>query len=224
MRKNWEGRIGEYCGMELMRFDIAWTGLLAWLGISEFEARMMRGEILTQYGQAGRAYHNLSHALRVLGDVKKFAHWWGVEDYGATQMAALLHDVVYDTHSRENEAQSAEFALWWGRTLGIAPDVCVRAAEMIRATQSHAPSASADTRLLLDADLLILSAPPDDYEAYRRAIRREYAWVSEAEWAAGRRRVLEHFLEREQIYQTASLRDALEALARDNLRREISGL
>lgn len=215
--------------MELIRFDTAWTGLLAWLGISETDARPMRGEILMQYRQAGRAYHNLSHALRVLGDVKQFAHWWGVEDYGAVQMAALLHDVVYDTHSRENEVQSsevrsAEFALWWGQALGIAPEVYTQAAEMIRATQTHAPSASADTRLLLDADLLILASPPDEYEAYRRAIRREYAWVPEADWMSGRKRVLEHFLEREQIYQMPQLRGALERPARDNLRREISGL
>lgn len=215
--------------MELIRFDAAWTGLFAWLGISETDARPMRGEILTQYRQAGRAYHNLSHALRVLGDVKKFAHWWGVEDYGAVQLAALLHDVVYDTHSRENEAQSseaqsAEFTLWWGQALGIAPAVYTKAAEMIRATQTHAPTASADTRLVLDADLLILASPPDEYEAYRRAIRREYAWVPEADWISGRRRVLEHFLEREQIYQTPQLRGALERPARDNLRRELSGL
>ena len=208
--------------MELMRFDVAWTALLSWLGISETRARPLRGEILTQYRQPGRAYHNLSHALRVLGDVKKFAHRWGVEDYGAVQLAALLHDVVYDTRSRENEARSAEFALWWGRELGIDAAVCGNAAEMIRATQNHAPSASADTRLLLDADLLILAAPPDDYETYRRAIRREYAWVSEADWRAGRRRVLEHFLEQGQIYQTAPLRDALEMPARDNLRRELT--
>ncbi len=210
--------------MELVRFDIAWTGLLAWLGVSEADAWPLRGEVLTQYRQPGRAYHNLSHALRVLGDVKKFAHWWGVEDYGAAQMAALLHDVVYDTHSRENEALSAEFAVWWGRELGIPPAVSARAAEIIRATQTHAPSLSADTRLVLDADLLVLASPPDEYEAYRRAIRREYVWVPEPEWVIGRRRVLESFLAREQIYQTAPVRDALEARARDNLRRELSGL
>ena len=210
--------------MELVRFDVAWAGLLAWLGVSETAAWPLRGEILTQYRQPGRAYHNLSHALRVLADVKKFAHWWGVDDYGAVQLAALLHDVVYDTHSRENEARSAEFALWWGRELGINPAVCGKAAAMIRATQDHAPSDSADTRLLLDADLLILAAPPEEYEAYRRAIRREYAWVPEPEWRIGRRRVLEHFLEREPIYQTPALRDALDPPARDNLRRELSAL
>ena len=210
--------------MELTRFDVAWTGLLVWLGISQTDAWPMRGEILTQYRQPGRAYHNLSHALRVLGDVKKFAHWWGVEDYGAVQLAALLHDVVYDTHSRENETRSAEFTLWWGRELGIDSSVCAKASEIIRATQTHAPSASADTRLVLDADLLILAAPPDEYEAYRRDIRREYTWVPEPEWRVGRRRVLEHFLEQEQIYQTAPLRDALERPARDNLRREMAGL
>lgn len=210
--------------MELMRFDVAWSALLSWLGISEAEAWPLRGELLTQYRQTGRAYHTLAHALRVLRDVKRFAHWWGVEDYGAVQLAALLHDVVYDTHSRENEQRSAEFVTWWGRTLGIAPAVYAQAAEIIRATQHHAATASADMRLVLDADLLILAAPADDYETYRRAIRREFEWVAEADWTSGRRRVLQSFLDREQIYQTSHLHDALEALARDNLRRELLGL
>ena len=208
--------------MELTRFDIAWAGLLSWLGISEFDARLMRGEILTQYRQSGRAYHHLSHALRVLRDVKKFAHWWGVEDYGAVQLAALLHDVVYDTRSRENEQRSAEFAAWWGQALGIAPATYSRAAEIIQATQDHSASASPDTRLVLDADLLILASPWDEYDAYRRAIRREYAWVAEADWTAGRRRVLEGFLARGQIYQISQLRDALETLAQGNIQRELS--
>ncbi len=210
--------------MELMRFDAAWASLLSWLGVSEKEAWPLRGEILTQYQQPDRAYHTLSHALRVLADVKKFSHWWGVDDYGAVQLAALLHDVVYDTRRAENEAKSAEFTVWWGQTLGIAPIVYTQAAEIIRATQSHAPSDSADTRLVLDADLLILAAPPEWYEIYRRSIRREYGWVPEPDWNTGRRRVLEGFLERDQIYQTAKLSAALEAPARANLQRELSRL
>ena len=145
--------------MELMRFDAAWASLLSWLEVSEKEAWPLRGEVLTQYRQPDPAYHTLSHALRVLADVKKFSHWWGVDDYGAVQLAALLHDVVYDTRSAENEAKSAEFTVWWGQALGIAPIVYTQAAEIIRATQSHAPSDSADTRPVLDADLLILAAP-----------------------------------------------------------------
>ncbi len=210
--------------MELVRFDTAWAALLLWLGVSETDAWPMRGEIITQHRQPGRAYHNLNHALRVLSDVKKFAHWWGVEDYGAVQLAALLHDVVYDPRRADNEAQSAEFALWWGRRLGIAPATLAQAAEIIRATQAHAPAESPDTRLVLDADLLVLASPPDDYDSYRRAVRREYVWVSGPDWAAGRRRVLEGFLARDQIYQTPALGRALEAPARANLRRELSGL
>ena len=210
--------------MELMRFDAAWASLLSWLEVSEKEAWPLRGEVLTQYRQPDPAYHTLSHALRVLADVKKFSHWWGVDDYGAVQLAALLHDVVYDTRSAENEAKSAEFTVWWGQALGIAPIVYTQAAEIIRATQSHAPSDSADTRPVLDADLLILAAPPEWYETYRRSIRREYGWVPEPDWNTGRRRVLEGFLERDQIYQTAKLSAALEAPARANLQRELSCL
>ena len=210
--------------MELMRFDVAWASLLSWLGISEKEAWPLRGEILTQYRQPNRAYHTLAHALRVLRDVKQFAHWWGVDDYGAVQLAALLHDVVYDTRRRDNEDRSAEFVLWWGQSLGIMPVVCTRTAEIIRATQTHAPVASADTRLVLDADLLILASSRTEYETYRQLIRREYARVEEPDWNTGRRRVLEGFLGRDRIYQTPELSAALEAPARANLRRELARL
>ena len=210
--------------MELMRFDVAWASLLSWLAIPEEEAWPLRGEILTQYGQPDRAYHTLAHALRVLRDVKQFAHWWGIDDYGAVQLAALLHDVVYDTHRRDNEERSAEFTVWWGRQLGIAPEVYIQAAEIIRATQSHASAVSADTRLVLDSDLLILASSHAEYEVYRKAIRREFDWVPEPEWNSGRRRVLESFLERDQIYQTPALSKVLEAPARANLRRELSRL
>ena len=54
--------------MELMRLDAAWASLLSWLEVSEKEAWPLRGEVLTQYQRPDRAYHTLSHALRVLGD------------------------------------------------------------------------------------------------------------------------------------------------------------
>ena len=196
--------------------------MLEWLGVPEEGALPMRREVLAHYCDPARAYHNLRHALRVLQDVKTCAHQWGVEDYGAVQLAALLHDVIYDTRSQENEARSAEFLLRWGKRLGIASATCRRAAEIIRATRDHVPTNGNDACFVLDADMAVLAAPWHEYDIYRRAIRREYRWVAESDWVKGRGRVLAGFLEREQIYYMPALRDRMEAAARDNIARELS--
>lgn len=77
---------------------------------------------------------------------------------------------------------------------------------------------------MLDADLAVLAAPPEDYDTYRDAIRQEYAWVTEADWITGRGRVLSAFLDREQIYHLRAVKNKLEAAARENIARELSRL
>ncbi len=206
----------------LTDFGDAWREMLQTLGVSNEDAGPMQAEVLAHYGEPGRAYHNLSHALRVWADVKRYALEEGVEDTGAMQMAALLHDVVYDTKRQDNETRSAEFALEWGRRLNLASSTVERAAEIILATQQHGPTDSVEVGLVLDADLAILAAPPEDYAAYRNAIRQEYTWVTEADWIVGRGRVLSAFLAREQIYHRPAQRNRLEAAARENIARELS--
>jgi len=68
----------------------------------------------------------------------------------------------------------------------------------------------------------VLAAPWNAYDSYRRAIRREYAWVSETDWIAGRGRVLRSFLEQDALYHLPALRVTFESLARENIKRELS--
>jgi predicted metal-dependent HD superfamily phosphohydrolase len=103
-------------------------------------------------------------------------------------------------------------------------DTIDEAARLILLTRTH--EAGPDDRAgrtLLDADLAVLSADEPAYDAYADAIRREYAWVPEADYRAGRRRVLERFLVRPRIYFTMEMAEA-EPKARANLRREIGRL
>jgi predicted metal-dependent HD superfamily phosphohydrolase len=208
----------------LTDFGDAWREMLQTLGVSEIAAKPMKAEVVSRYAEQERAYHNLSHALRVWQNAKQYALAEGIKDTGAVQMAALLHDVIYDPKRQDNEALSAELAVRWGQTLGVGYSTVERAAEIILATQKHGPTGSAEIGLVLDADLAILAAPPADYDAYRDAIRQEYAWVTDADWIAGRGRVLATFLEREQIYQLPAVRTKLEAAARENITRELAGL
>ncbi len=62
------------------------------------------------------------------------------------------------------------------------------------------------------------------FAAYDRAIREEYHWVAEADYRAGRARILERFLSRPAIYHTAYFREQFEAQARLNLERTVAAL
>jgi predicted metal-dependent HD superfamily phosphohydrolase len=55
-------------------------------------------------------------------------------------------------------------------------------------------------------------------------VRREYGWVPDALWTAGRRQVLAGFLARPTIYATPQFRASHEAAARRNLAEAIARL
>ena len=81
------------------------------------------------------------------------------------------------------------------------------------------PTDDPDELLIVDIDLAVLGAPRGDYDAYRRAIRREYEMVPDDAFRAGRAKVLRHFFERP-IYRTSCF-ERLEAQARGNLAWEL---
>jgi len=101
---------------------------------------------------------------------------------------------------------------------------------MIRATAGHRlpdfadAGAARDCALFLDFDLAILGSAPATFAAYEQAVRREYHWVSEPLWIAGRRQVLAGFLARPAIYATPEFRARHEAAARRNLAGAIARL
>ncbi len=77
---------------------------------------------------------------------------------------------------------------------------------------------------MLDADLAIFGANPGEYQKYARSIRQEYIWVSDANYIAGRTKVLENFLQRERIYLTEEIFNSLELSAHNNIKAEIQFL
>jgi predicted metal-dependent HD superfamily phosphohydrolase len=62
------------------------------------------------------------------------------------------------------------------------------------------------------------------FDGYEAAVRKEYAWVPEAAWIAGRSAVLRSFLNRPFIYLSEEFRDRFEAQARENIRRSLAAL
>jgi predicted metal-dependent HD superfamily phosphohydrolase len=187
----------------------------------------IRAELERAYAAPERHYHNGAHIEALLALAR--AHTDSITDPEAIEAAIWFHDAIYDTHRHDNEEKSAELAL--ARLAGMAaPDRLARIASMIRATAGHqlpafpTPEATRDGALFLDFDLAILGSAPHEFAAYEAAVRREYDWVSEPLWRAGRRKVLESFLARPAIYASPQFHASHEAMARDNIARSLGAL
>ena len=180
-------------------------------------------DLLERWSEPHRHYHTLNHLGVVLAVVEEQAD--RAEDPMAVRLASWYHDAIYDPHRVDNEEASAILAESTLPELGIALDRVAEVARLIRLTASHDPiPGDRNGGLLTDADLCVLASPPEIYLAYTAAIRREYAHVPDAAFAAGRAAVLQNLLSLPRLFHTSTLRDRWEDTARANMTRELSGL
>ena len=187
----------------------------------------LKQELSAFYRAQDRHYHNLAHIeamLALAGDYRG-----SLGDPEAIEAAIWFHDAIYDSKAKDNEAQSA--ALAEKRLAGRAdPSRLNRISAMIVATATHQvppfddATATRDASLFLDMDLSILGAAPDAFDAYEYAVRREYGWVEEPMWRAGRSAVLKSFLARPHIFHTEEFRQRFEPQARENMTRSLQAL
>ncbi|MEI8700611.1 MAG: hypothetical protein EOR99_25010 [Mesorhizobium sp.] len=187
----------------------------------------LKRELSALYRAEGRHYHSLAHIVAMLALAGHYRA--SLHDPEAVEAAIWFHDAIYDSRAKDNEAKSAALAekKLSGRTdaqrLG-------RITAMIIATATHElprfsdENAARDAALFLDMDLAILGATPDAFDAYEQAVRREYGWVEEPMWRAGRSAVLKSFLARPHIFHTEEFRQRFEAQARQNMARSLKAL
>jgi len=207
----------------LASLQASWVQLLARFGISPVDAYPVFDQLIAAHSEPHRYYHTLEHLSEMFKVAGKLAD--AATDPAAVQLAIWFHDAVYDPRAIDNEQRSGVLAAELLSTLGVPEATFQHVAAMVRATAHNSTDASdADTDVLLDADLAILSAEERRYARYAADIRREYAWVDDAAYRAGRIKVLEGFLNRPRIYRTERMFTAAEGSARQNLLREIEQL
>ncbi len=176
--------------------------------------------LVSAYTKPDRHYHNLTHIHHVLATLNRFSDM--LENPIAVSLAAWFHDFIYNPQASDNELQSAKAAGELLLNISRNKELIDRVQKLILATQGHQIIADDfDRAIFLDTDLAILGADPVTYQAYSRSIRREYSWVADTAYRAGRIRVLESFLQRDRIYHTDTLFNELESLARSNMLSEI---
>jgi predicted metal-dependent HD superfamily phosphohydrolase len=176
-----------------------------------------------KYAEKHRAYHNLSHIRALLEHAESFRH--ELESYDTVAFAIWFHDAIYNTKRNDNEEKSAELAAETSGKLLLPRELITAVEQMILATKKHELlNDSADLKLFLDFDLSILGTSAEVYQRYSQAIRKEYSWVPYFLYRKGRKKVLESFLKREQLYFTEAMKARYETQAQQNLERELGQL
>ena len=233
-RRRRQGKAAGLLGLELLMdsylpperlesLQSSWVGLFERLGIEPVVAYPCFDGLVERYRESHRHYHNLEHIAEVLKVAGKLIGSASQPD--AILLAGWYHDAIYDPRAKDNEEHSAELAIRELGSVGVRTELVDKTAALIRATaHTDEPADDIDSHILLDADLAILAAEDRRYQRYADDIRKEYAWVRDADYRTGRSQVLGNFLKRPRIYRTPLMFEVAETAARANMAAEIERL
>ncbi|WP_340295988.1 hypothetical protein, partial [Aquipuribacter hungaricus] len=198
------------------------VAVLVRLGADGDGAASVQGDLLARWSEPHRGYHDSRHLAEVLARVDVLAGHADSPDL--VRLAAWWHDAVHEGRAGEDERASADLASRQLRGLGLPAADAARVADLVLVTTRHeARDGAADAAVLCDADLGVLAAPPERYDTYAADVRREYAHVPDAAFAAGRAAVLRRLVAADRLYRTPTAA-AWEAAARANVSRELAVL
>ncbi len=183
----------------------------------------IRERLVTAYDDPARGYHDLRHLREVLehlDDLVPADH----PERDAVVLAAWFHDAVYDAVG-DNEERSARLADAVLTQAGVPIPLVDEVTRLVRLTAGHDPAADdLPGQLLCDADLAILAADRERYDAYVAGVRQEYAEVPDAYFRAGRKAVLEDLLAHDTLFHSDAARERWEEKARANVSAEVAAL
>lgn len=179
-------------------------------------------EIEKNYSLKNRHYHNLQHLKTLFEEIDTIKTQ--IENFNNISFSIFYHDIIYDATSKINEEKSANTAQERLEHLGLNNEDIQKVHEQILTTKSHQKSDKEDTNFLLDADLSILGKSDEAYLEYTKQIRKEYSIYPDFLYKPGRKKVLEHFLDLENIFKTGYFRGKYEIQARKNIESELKNL
>ena len=185
-------------------------------------------DLLRRWAEPQRRYHTTRHLVEMFWALEDLEQAGEVEPRDGTlgRLAAWFHDAVYDPRvtGGANEAASAALARRDLAALRLGHEDVDTVDDLVLATEVHDLPQGGIAAAFHDADLWVLSAPPERYAEYTAQVRQEYAAVPDDAFAAGRAAVLRPFLDRDFIYATATAREQWGDAARLNVARELEAL
>lgn len=177
-------------------------------------------EIEKKHSEKDRYYHNLEHLQNMFSELESVKN--KISNFNILSFSVFYHDVIYDVSSKSNEEKSAEYAKIRLQKLDVDKETIDEIFKQITATKAHQRSENQDTNYLLDADLSILGKDVETYLDYTKKIRKEYSIYPDFLYKPGRKKVLQHFLELENIFKTDYFQKKYENQARENIEFEIN--
>ena len=141
-----------------------WLDLMGLLAVEQEAARLVFADLARRYTEKSRYYHNLDHVAAVLDTLNSLRSL--CQDYPAVQLAAWMHDVIYDSHASDNKAKSAAYSRWAAQQLALPDAFAARVSDLILATATHETGpGDIDAQILIDADLAPLGADEATFQA-----------------------------------------------------------
>lgn len=198
-----------------------WQALWERLG-ARGDASVVYNDLVARYTESHRAYHTLQHIGHCLDELKEVRHL--AENPDVVELALWYHDAIYDTKAKDSEERSAALAVEMVKNASLSDNLGQSVTSLIMATKHSATHTDSDIQLLVDIDLSILGQTENRFDEYERQVRKEYEWVSEDAFVAGRSAILKSFLDRSNIYATQFFRDKYETQARRNIARSLARL
>lgn len=184
--------------------------------------------IVENYLEPERYYHNLSHIESMLDKIDEMTR---IYKFNTPQSkfiiycATFFHDIIYDTHSNNNEELSAQLANDLLKKLGVKKNIIKQIIELILITENHKIDSSRSVsenlqKIIIDADISIMAAPVEDYLEYAKNIRYEYKHIDDRTFRENRTIFLSSILNRDSIFNTEYMKELYEKDAKDNIKVE----
>jgi len=174
-------------------------------------------EIEKHYTSNKRHYHTLLHLENLFGELEPLRE--KLEDWDTLQFSLFYHDIIYKSFKSNNEEESASLTVERLRQIGYPEEKILKCGNQILATKSHS-FADNDTNFFTDADLSVLGKDWETYTVYYQQIRKEYSLYPDFLYNNGRKKVLQHFLDMENIFKTEYFQNKYENQARLNIEKE----
>ena len=203
------------------RSEQRWLALWQRLG-AQGDASAVYNDLVARYSEPHRAYHTLQHIGHCLDELEQTRYL--AENPDAVELALWYHDAIYDTKAKDSEERSATLAVEMVKNASLSDNLGQSVANLIMTTKHTTAPTNPDDQLLVDIDLSILGQTEDRFDEYERQVRKEYEWVPEDQFVAGRSAILKSFLDRPNIYSTRFFRNKYEVQAKANIARSLAKL
>jgi predicted metal-dependent HD superfamily phosphohydrolase len=197
-----------------------WLALMSRVGFTDNLCTY--NELLSNYNEKHRHYHNVNHINAVLEHLVQAKHL--ANDYDALEIALWFHDAIYKPFSSTNELDSANWGSKFLQRNGASKELSTKVHTLIMATLHNVMPKDNDEKLIVDIDLSILGSSPETYNQFESWIRKEYKLVPILIYRKKRKEILTSFLERDRIYSHDYFYVNLENNARANITNAIQNL